>query len=104
MLRNKVLFFLERYKYDYNTIFLLRDLFFLKIITFKTIPLKILKRLLISTLKNKSNTKESNASIYNRLVLSSINRITLTSKTIKKNRTLYLNTANIVEISAILYY
>ena len=66
--------------------------------------LKILKRLSTPTLEDDSNISESNASISNRLVPSSIKRITLTSKTIKKNRINYLNIVDIVEISALLYY
>ena len=78
MLRNKVLFLSRRYKYVYNTIFLLEDLFFLKTFTSKTISLKTLKRLLISTLEDDSNTSESNINISSYLVPSSIKRTTLT--------------------------
>ena len=104
MLRDKVLFLSRRYIYNYNIIFLLQDLFFLKISTSKTTLLKTLKRLLKPTFEDNSNTSESNVSISNRLVLPSIKRITLTPRAIKENRTLYSNTANIAEISALLYY
>ena len=104
MLRDKVLFLLERYKYNYNIIFLLRDLFLLKISTSKIISLKTLKRLLIFTLEDNSNINESNANIFSYLIPFSIKRITLTPRVIKKNRALYLDIAKIVEVNAILYY
>ena len=104
MLRDKVLFLPRRYIYDYNITSLPQDLSFLKISTSKTTPLKTLKRPLKPTSEDNSNTSESNINTPNRLVPPPIKRITPTPRTIKKNRTLYLNTANIAEISALLYY